>query len=311
MFFFRRKAACSLYFREISGTFVNEKKYGIMLKRRGIDILLFAVVLMFAVSMVNRSRDMGDSAKKSTSTVENSEPSSQTSGLTITEYMLTVKGAKDAMLLRRLGYTAGYSKEWRCPVWVAWELTEPHTTGEYSRKGVSYHEDYDVPAPRATNADYSRSGYDRGHMCPSGDNKWSSRAQEECFLFTNMCPQSHNLNGGDWNDLEMKCRTWAKRYGYIYIICGPVFKGDRPSRTIGRNKVWVPDGFYKVVMRTGGDDECAAIGFYYDNEDGHRPMSEYVCTVDEIEEMTGLDFFSGLNDKTESRIEAAASLREW
>ena len=280
-----------------------------MLNRRLVDILLFAVLLLFAVNMVNRSKEMVGSAKKPAGTVENSEPSGLASGITMTEYMLTVKGAKDAMLLRRLGYTAGYSKEWRCPVWVAWELTEAHTTGEYSRKGVSYHEDYDVPAPRATNADYSRSGYDRGHMCPSGDNKWSSTAQEECFLFTNMCPQSHNLNGGDWNDLEMKCRTWAKRYGYIYIICGPVFKGDRPSRTIGRNKVWVPDGFYKVVMCDV--DEPKTIGFYYDNEDGHRPMAEYVRTVDEIEEMTGLDFFSGLNDDLEKKAEAKADLREW
>lgn len=274
--------------------------------------MLFAILLLFTVSMVNRGKDMDKRVAEPTNkTVANepSDPSTQTSGMTIGEYMLMVKGAKDAMLLRRQGYTAGYSKEWKLPVWVAWELTEAHTTGEYSRKGVSYHEDYDVPAPRATNADYSRSGYDRGHMCPSGDNKWSSAAQEDCFLYTNMCPQSHNLNGGDWNDLEMKCRTWAKRYGYIYIICGPVFKNERPARTIGRNKVWVPDGFYKVILCDV--DEPKTIGFYYDNDDGHRPMSDYVRTVDEIEEMTGLDFFSGLNDDWETKAEAEADLREW
>lgn len=228
--------------------------------------------------------------------------------------LLMVKG-KSALLLTRVGYITGYSQEWKCPQWTAWHLTADHTTGPYKRKGVSFHEDGEVPYPKALNSDYYSSGYDRGHMCPSGDNKWDRQAQEDCFLFTNMCPQAHNLNSGDWNDLEIKCRTWAKRYGDIYIVCGPVFHGDRPKRTIGKNKVWVPDGFYKVVLRVrsrgSGDGETAAIGFYYDNDDGHQPMSAYVRSVDEIERMTGLDFFSALDDKTENRVEAHAEWDEW
>jgi endonuclease G len=232
--------------------------------------------------------------------------------------LLMVKGG-DVQVLRKTGFVTGYAKEWRLPMWTAWNLTASHTTGPYKRKGVKFQEDDEVPYPKAMNSDYYSSGYDRGHMCPSGDNKWSRQAQEDCFLFTNMCPQSHNLNGGDWNDLEMKCRTWAKRYGNIYIVCGPVFRNSRPSRTIGRNRVWVPDGFYKVVLRMNQrsdrgrqrGDAIAAIGFYYDNEDGHRPLSDYVMTVDEVEEMTGLDFFSALGDKTEQRIEANADLRDW
>ena len=99
-------------------------------------------------------------------------------------------------------------------------------------------------------------------MCPSGDNKWDRKAQQDCFLFTNMCPQSHNLNGGDWNDLEMACRRWAKKYGEVYIVCGPMV--DTKHRTIGRNRVAVPYAFYKVVLRMSPSPR--AIGFVYERE---------------------------------------------
>lgn len=209
-------------------------------------------------------------------------------------------------ILVRTGYITSYNKDTRCPNWTAWRLTSDHTSGPYKRKGVSFHEDDEVPFPKAQNADYQRSGYDRGHMCPSGDNKWSQQAQEDCFLFTNMCPQSHDLNSGDWNDLEQKCRKWAEREGSIYIVCGPVF---RQKKTIGRSKVAVPDGFYKVVLCMNGTPK--AIGFYYDNEDGRRPLSAYVHTVDDIERMTGIDFFASLPDAIENRVEASADAKEW
>lgn len=215
------------------------------------------------------------------------------------------KGMPEQILVRT-GYITSYNKDTRCPNWTAWRLTSDHTSGPYKRKGVSFHEDDEVPFPKAQNADYQRSGYDRGHMCPSGDNKWSQQAQEDCFLFTNMCPQSHDLNSGDWNDLEQKCRKWAEREGSIYIVCGPVF---RQKKTIGRSKVAVPDGFYKVVLCMNGTPK--AIGFYYDNEDGRRPMSAYVHTVDDIERMTGIDFFASLPDAIENRVEAYADAKEW
>ena len=215
------------------------------------------------------------------------------------------QGLPEQMLVRT-GYITSYNKDTRCPNWTAWQLTSDHTSGPYKRKGVSFHEDDEVPFPKAQNADYQRSGYDRGHMCPSGDNKWSQQAQEDCFLFTNKCPQSHDLNSGDWNDLEQKCRKWAEREGSIYIVCGPVF---RQKKTIGRSKVAVPDGFYKVVLCMNGTPK--AIGFYYDNEDGRRPMSAYVHTVDDIERMTGIDFFASLPDAIENRVEASADAKEW
>ncbi|MBO5185502.1 MAG: DNA/RNA non-specific endonuclease [Prevotella sp.] len=211
-------------------------------------------------------------------------------------------------ILRRTAYTASYNKNTRLPNWVAWQLTADHTDGPHKRKGLKFREDEDVPEPRATDWDYYNSGYDRGHMCPSGDCKWSAEAQLESFLFTNACPQVHGLNAGDWNEMEQQCRRWAEKYGRLYIVSGPIiYKGN--SKTIGRNKVVVPEAFFKVVLRLG--DNPRAIGFIYKNKSGNRPKGDYVNTVDEVERITGFDFFPALPDDVEDRVEAEADIEEW
>lgn len=211
-------------------------------------------------------------------------------------------------ILRRTGYTTCYDTKNRIPRWVAWRLTADHVTGPYKRKGQMFTEDEDVPAPRATHYDYIRSGYDRGHLCPSGDCKWSEKAQAESFLLTNICPQNPNLNRGDWNETENLCREWATTYGEVYVVCGPILLKGR-HKTIGRNKITVPEAFFKVVLRTNPD--TCAIGFIYRNTDGDRPRDSYVNSVDQVERITGLDFFHKLPDGTESRTEARADLNEW
>lgn len=211
-------------------------------------------------------------------------------------------------ILKRTGYVASYNKTALLPNWVAWHLTAERTEGSAKRSGVDFAEDTEVPEPRATDWDYYNSGYDRGHMCPAADNKWSKKAMEESFLFTNMCPQNGNLNRGDWNEMEMACRKWAKKYGDLYIVCGPIlYKGKH--KTIGKNKVVVPEAFFKVVLRTGDDPQ--AIGFIYKNTSGNRPKDSYVNTVDEVERITGIDFFPSLPDDVEKKVEAECDLGLW
>jgi endonuclease G len=211
-------------------------------------------------------------------------------------------------ILKRTGYVASYNKTTLLPNWVAWHLTAERTEGSAKRSGVDFAEDTEVPEPRATDWDYYNSGYDRGHMCPAADNKWSKKAMEESFLFTNMCPQNGNLNRGDWNEMEMACRKWAKKYGGLYIVCGPIlYKGKH--KTIGKNKVVVPEAFFKVVLRTG--DNPQAIGFIYKNTSGNRPKDSYVNTVDEVERITGIDFFPSLPDNVEKNVEATADIANW
>lgn len=216
---------------------------------------------------------------------------------------------RNEQILKRKGYTVSYNSTTRCANWVAWHLTRNHTYGQNQRGKEVFHEDESVAQPRATDWDYYNSRYDRGHMCPAGDNKWDAQAMNESFLFTNICPQNHGLNKYEWNDVEMLCRDWARKYGAIDIVCGPVYDSRKEMKTIGKNKVRVPDAFFKVVMcRTG---EPKAIAFVYDNIGKKQPMNQHVYTVDQVEKLTGMDFFPQLPDDVENRIEAKASLTDW
>ena len=211
-------------------------------------------------------------------------------------------------ILRRVGYVVSYNPDNRIPNWVAWQLTESHTTGPYKRAGIGFQADSEAKGVQVTTFDYSRSGYDRGHMCPSGDNKWDKTAQQQSFLMTNICPQNHNLNAGDWNEMENQCRKWAKQYGRIYIVAGPILYNQK-HKTIGKAKVVVPEAFFKVVLCMEGTPK--AIGFIYKNEAGNRPKGDYVNSIDAIERITGFDFFPALEDALEAKVEAEANLADW
>ncbi|MGN1375685.1 MAG: DNA/RNA non-specific endonuclease [Prevotella sp.] len=212
------------------------------------------------------------------------------------------------IILRRKGYTASYDPQTLLPVWVAWELTPDRLVNNVKRPTQAFHEDTDVPEPRALTYDYINSGYDRGHMCPAADNKWDATAMYESFLFTNICPQNRNLNAGDWNEMENQCRKWVKKYGRIYIVCGPILY-KCSHKTIGKNRVVVPEAFFKVVLCM--KDKPKAIGFIYKNAAGNRRKGDYVNSVDQIERITGIDFFPSLPDETEDEIEAKADFEAW
>jgi len=212
-------------------------------------------------------------------------------------------------ILKRRGYTTSYNSKTKNPNWVAWHLTKAHTNGSARRSDEQFTEDEEVKGARATDRDYYNSRYDRGHMCPAGDNKWDKTAMEQSFLFTNICPQNHGLNKYEWNDLEIQCRSWAREYGAIDIVCGPVYSAQGEQKTIGRNKVWVPVAFFKVILCRSGSPK--AIGFVYRNEGKKQKLAEAVCSVDEVEALTGIDFFPALDDKTEQRIEKEADLSKW
>lgn len=210
-------------------------------------------------------------------------------------------------IIRRKVYILSYNIETKLPNWVAWGLTAEHVDGEYPRDN-NYYEDEDVPRPRATNDDYHGSRWSRGHMCPAGDNKWDAEAMKESNLLTNICPQHASLNSGLWNVIERDCRKWAKKYGEIYIVCGPVLL-NKEHETIGKNKIVVPEAFFKVILRL--TPEPAAIGFIVRNNEGKKKKDLYINTVDEVERITGIDFFSALPDSIENIIESYANIQDW
>ena len=210
-------------------------------------------------------------------------------------------------------------------------MTKEHTDGPFTRKGVPYYADngtvygigeitpetckngyivdLEAEEPRQQLTDWTREyKMSHGHICPAGDNKWDKAAMNQSFLLTNMCPQDEKLNGGGWKKLEEKCRSWANQYGDIYIVAGPIFN-EPLIKTMGKGQMAVPDAFFKVILCLQGSPK--AIGFVYKNDSSCQAMKDRVRSVDEIETITGFDFFSSLPDDIETDVESRADLKQW
>lgn len=221
------------------------------------------------------------------------------------EYAIVHSNARQE-IIEHTGYTVSHNSKWKIPNWVGYELTQQELKGNIARDDC-FTPDPMVKGHKAELCDYKGSGYDRGHMAPAADMKWSKKAMKESFYLSNMCPQNSSLNRGDWNDLEEKVRKWARRDSAIIVICGPIVP-KRPQ-TIG-NKVAVPEAFFKVVL-SPYIERPAAIGFVMPNKEGNKPLYYYARTIDQIEEITDMDFFSELPDSLEEEIESQYDLKYW
>ena len=118
------------------------------------------------------------------------------------------------------------------------------------------------------------------------------------------------LNAGDWQFLEKKVRSWAKRYGSIFVVTGPIVDQNRYG-TIGDRDVVVPDAFYKALLVRRDDGSYSSIAFVMGNDDDRYYLKDCKMTVDELENLTGFDFFPGLDDKIEEKVESKIKLSDW
>lgn len=226
---------------------------------------------------------------------------------TVTHYPDLEITKPEGEIVRYEGFSLCFDERRHTPRWVGWELLASEASGEESRSNRFWQDDdiYGCPAP----SDYTNSGYDRGHLCPAADQKWSKQAMRDCFSMANMAPQDHALNSGAWATLEKKERLWAERDSAIVIIAGPVYSGSNPKK-IGDTGVHVPDAFFKVFLAPYLD-KPRAIGFIYPNTSAPGNMQDYSMSVDGVEKITGLDFFSALPDSIENRVEAVYSFNDW
>ena len=194
------------------------------------------------------------------------------------------------------GYTAAYNHTTLCPDWVAWELTAEEADGQLEGQ-YSFSRDPDVAFPKASREDYSNSGWDKGHMAPRADMKWSLRALEESYYFTNVCPQDHEMNSQAWRKIEELTRRLARHYGAVQVVCGPIFDSTN-HRHIGPACVHVPDRFFKVLaINVGGD--WHTVGFIVVNTPQSRSPRHYAVTVDSVEAVIGRDLFPSLDEEVE------------
>ena len=203
-------------------------------------------------------------------------------------------------------YTLSYKEEYEQAEWVAYELKESNSYHDFGRPFFT--EDHKVQTGSADWKNYKNSGYDKGHLCPAGDMKFSEQAYDDTFFTSNISPQLHEFNDGIWNTLENKVRYWSSKYDGIYVVTGGVL---RPNlKTIGKEHVAVPEYFYKVLL----DESAGAykmIGFLVPAVDSNKPLYEFVVPVDQIEKMTGIDFYPNLNDKIENELEKKSDYKGW
>jgi endonuclease G, mitochondrial len=131
----------------------------------------------------------------------------------------------------------------------------------------------------------------------------------ESFLMSNMSPQLHEFNAGIWEEMEAQVRVWAKRYGQVYIVTGPIFREPMPR--IGKaSRVAVPPAFYKVLIRQEASG-LQAIGFRLPHKASSAKLDGFACSVAELEAETGLRFFPLLPSTIAERVKGTYDLSKW
>lgn len=215
---------------------------------------------------------------------------------------------KGAQLVEHTGYTLSYNEEYEVPNYVAYELTRDEVYGGGNRKD-NFRADSAITTGSATLEDYKSSGYDRGHLAPAADFKWSGEAMSDTFYLSNMAPQEGDFNRGIWSDLEATVRQFAVDNEKIYVVTGPVLT-DGPYKTIGKNKVAVPNSYYKVILDYT-DPDIKAIGFLMPGVGSNEPLQSFALSIDEVEKATNIDFFPSLPEEVEDLLESTYDTSKW
>jgi len=223
-----------------------------------------------------------------------------------TQYELPMPEPGD-VIITHIGYTLSYNEEHEQAEWVAYELTAEEAQGTCERTD-DFREDPEVPTGSASLADYRGSGYDRGHLIPAADMKWSQEAMSASFYLSNMSPQNPSFNRGGWRTLETLVRNWAIENEAVYVTTGGILTPGLIK--IGPNGVSVPEKYYKVVLDYR-EPELKGIGFILPNEKIEQDLINYVMSIDRVEAETGIDFFYNLPDDIEEQIESNVNASLW
>lgn len=206
-----------------------------------------------------------------------------------------------------------YSLEWDCTKkanrWTCYELYASNLQKNVSRKD-DFREDDMIPSKyRTTLADYSGSGYSRGHLCPSSDRLASREENSQTFFLSNMQPQIQGHNGGVWAQLEDAVRSWAKDCDTLYVVKAATIDKKEDIKTYTSSGLIVPAYFYMALLAYDkAKDNYHALGIWSPHATGST--TEYI-TIDELEKRTGIDFFCNLPDEVEDKVEATVDESYW
>lgn len=223
---------------------------------------------------------------------------------TVADYLLP---SNTGQVVQHQHFMLSYSERYEQAEWVAYTLKKEQLTYD-DRDRPYFIEDPKVKTKSADWRNYKGSGYDRGHLCPAGDRRFSEYAYNETFYTSNISPQDREFNAGLWNRLEQQVRRWAKRYGQVVVLTGGVL--EQGLDHIGEEEVAVPRQFYKIVVR-GSQPGMQVLAFLMEAKESNRPLTDFLVPVDRIEARTGLDFFQGLPDTLQNSVEASVNASSW
>lgn len=209
-----------------------------------------------------------------------------------------IPSSKDS-IIRHEYYTLSYSETHEQANWVFYTLTSDYIIGTAKRKN-NFKRDPLIETQSASPKDYTGSGYDRGHLCPAAAMRINQLAMDETFYMSNMSPQHPRFNRGKWKQLEKQVREWVIKEEKLHVVTGPLFEENMGS--IGSNQVTVPGYYYKVIYDPTGEQKM--IGFIMPNKKLIEDLSQYIFTIDQIENRTGIDFFHNLPDSLENILES-------
>lgn len=218
-------------------------------------------------------------------------------------------------------YALVYSEPYEQAKWVAHIILPDVVRGNEGRSN-DFRPDDKIKTGSAVEADYFLKtilpdssikydpfGYDRGHLAPSADFRYSKKALSESYLYSNMSPQLAKLNRGRWAELEDVIRQYVIRNNtQVYVVSGGVLKPGLKKIERGINKVSIPEQYYKVALDPVNH---RAIGFIMPNADCEYPVMNYAVSIDSVEAMTGIDFFYSLSDADENLVESVIDINKW
>ncbi|MFH0756422.1 MAG: DNA/RNA non-specific endonuclease [Bacteroidota bacterium] len=192
------------------------------------------------------------------------------------------------------GFDLAYNETYEQASWVAYVLTREEVEKGFQDRTENFRADASIISGSAELNDYRGSGYDRGHLAPAGDMKWSSKAMSESFLLSNMSPQNPSFNRGIWKELEEQVREWAVEKDSIYVVTGPVLSTVEYS--IGESQVGVPEYYFKVLADLSPPGH-SFIAFLLPNKGSSEDLKHFAISVDSLELFTGYNFFASAPDQ--------------
>ncbi|OIO59247.1 MAG: hypothetical protein AUJ82_06740 [Verrucomicrobia bacterium CG1_02_43_26] len=215
-------------------------------------------------------------------------------------------------ILRNTGYIVGYDESMKNPAWAAYRIEWKQNFKRASRPSKFKLDSRTVSQIKHEN--YTGSGFDRGHMAPNYGIAMSAgiKAQIETFLLSNIVPQSPNNNRKIWKRLEMRvAKRLSRRFKEIWVITGPIYYNESPKR-LPPAQIAIPDAFYKILIDEYEPTKIRSIAFIIPQDvTGNEPLKPYLTSINRIEELTGLTFFTRLAPSAQKQLKESTPAFVW